>query len=210
MLPPILAPGRSPPSPRKFWLCHHPCRSRSASMPIRRAPRRRSPLSRRARDEPAALSDSTRSAPLPPGPHHWRAKNPPPPPPPLFFFFFFFYALFLGSAGRGAALSQEGRAVVPRGLSRGAKALWNAGRHRGSPAALTGGDLMVRLMRGSNHLWSVHSWGAAIDLDPQHNPFPAKWRPGFLPKEAAACFEKQGLVWRGANGECRLHAHRGR
>lgn len=66
---------------------------------------------------------------------------------------------------------------------------------------LTGGDLMVRLMRGSNHLWSVHSWGAAIDLDPQHNPFPAKWRPGFLPKEAAACFEKQGLVWRGANGD---------
>lgn len=66
---------------------------------------------------------------------------------------------------------------------------------------LTGGSLMVRLKRGSSHEWSIHSWGAALDIDPQHNPFPAEWRPGFIPLEAAACFEKCGLIWRGANGD---------
>lgn len=66
---------------------------------------------------------------------------------------------------------------------------------------LTGGSLMVRLKRGSSHSWSVHSWGAALDIDPQHNPFPAKWRPGFIPLEAAQAFQKCGLIWRGANGD---------
>ena len=41
----------------------------------------------------------------------------------------------------------------------------------------------------------------ALDIDPQHNPFPAKWRPGFIPLEAAQAFEKCGLIWRGANGD---------
>jgi hypothetical protein len=66
---------------------------------------------------------------------------------------------------------------------------------------LTGGSLMVRLKRGSHSSWSIHSYGAALDVDPQHNPFPAKWRPGFIPLEAAHAFETCGLVWRGANGD---------
>jgi hypothetical protein len=66
---------------------------------------------------------------------------------------------------------------------------------------LTGGSLMVRLMRGSNSSWSTHSFGAALDIDPEHNPFRRKWRPGFIPIEAAHAFEACGLVWRGANGD---------
>ncbi len=66
---------------------------------------------------------------------------------------------------------------------------------------LTGGSFMYRLMRGSATKMSIHSWAAALDIDPQHNPFPARWRPGFIPAEAAACFQKCGLIWRGANGD---------
>jgi hypothetical protein len=66
---------------------------------------------------------------------------------------------------------------------------------------LTGGSLTVRLKRGSHTAWSIHSFGAALDIDPQHNPFPAKWRPGFIPLEAAQAFQKCGLIWRGANGD---------
>jgi len=32
-----------------------------------------------------------------------------------------------------------------------------------------GGCLNVRKMRGSSTKWSIHSWGAAIDLDPNKN-----------------------------------------
>lgn len=40
---------------------------------------------------------------------------------------------------------------------------------------LFGGCVNVRLMRGSNTKWSRHSWGIAIDLDPDSNGLKTKW-----------------------------------
>lgn len=34
---------------------------------------------------------------------------------------------------------------------------------------LFGGCLNVRKMRGSATAWSIHSWGCAVDIDPEHN-----------------------------------------
>lgn len=39
---------------------------------------------------------------------------------------------------------------------------------------LYGGCVNVRLMRGSQTKWSRHSWGIAIDLDPERNQL--KWK----------------------------------
>lgn len=39
---------------------------------------------------------------------------------------------------------------------------------------LFGGCLNVRKMRGSATAWSIHSWGCAVDIDPEHNPLKAK------------------------------------
>lgn len=39
---------------------------------------------------------------------------------------------------------------------------------------LYGGCLNVRKMRGSSSAWSIHSWGCAVDIDPEHNPLKAK------------------------------------
>jgi hypothetical protein len=61
-----------------------------------------------------------------------------------------------------------------------------------------GGCLNVRKMRGSNTSWSIHSWGAAIDLDPENNLL--KWgadRASFAKKEYDDFWknvEKEGWV----------------
>jgi hypothetical protein len=39
-----------------------------------------------------------------------------------------------------------------------------------------GGCYNVRLMRGSKTKWSRHSWGIAIDLDPERNGYKVKWK----------------------------------
>ena len=39
---------------------------------------------------------------------------------------------------------------------------------------LFGGCLNVRKMRGTTTAWSIHSWGCAVDIDPEHNQLKAK------------------------------------
>lgn len=72
--------------------------------------------------------------------------------------------------------------------------------HYGSQAAieaarlhLYGGAYMFRLMRGG-HALSIHSWGAAIDLDPEGNPFGGKVT---MPKAVVDLFAAEGWVWGG-------------
>jgi hypothetical protein len=65
---------------------------------------------------------------------------------------------------------------------------------------ISGGANNYRMERGGNRL-SVHSWGAAIDMDPGHNPFPAEWKPGMIDKRFADILQAHGFTWRGANGD---------
>lgn len=63
---------------------------------------------------------------------------------------------------------------------------------------LFGGCVNVRLMRGSRTKWSRHSWGIAIDLDPERNQLKEDHRtarfarPEYKPMIAA--FYKHGFV----------------
>lgn len=65
---------------------------------------------------------------------------------------------------------------------------------------ISGGLFNYRLIRGGNRL-SVHSWGIAIDMDPAHNPFPAKWKKGMIDLQFCDIMEKHGFWWRGRNGD---------
>jgi len=61
-----------------------------------------------------------------------------------------------------------------------------------------GGSYNYRRISGSTKL-SLHAYGAAIDLDPEHNPLGRAWRPdvGMMPVEVVETFEAAGWKWGG-------------
>jgi hypothetical protein len=58
---------------------------------------------------------------------------------------------------------------------------------------LFGGCLNVRKVRGGNS-WSIHSWGSAIDLDPEHNTMAMHRDKASMRDEIIDIFEKEGWV----------------
>jgi hypothetical protein len=63
---------------------------------------------------------------------------------------------------------------------------------------LYGGSYNFRLMRGSASL-SMHSYGCAIDLNPEANPFGRRWVAGgkMMDPGVVAIFEAEGFTWGG-------------
>lgn len=59
---------------------------------------------------------------------------------------------------------------------------------------LYGGAYNFRMMRGSTRL-SMHSYGCAIDIDPEHNQFGDAH--GRMPQDVVALFRAQGWTWGG-------------
>ncbi len=63
---------------------------------------------------------------------------------------------------------------------------------------LYGGCYEFRRKRGLSGI-SLHAYGAAIDLDPEHNPLGKKWQPntGMMPDIAIETFQAAGWKWGG-------------
>lgn len=72
---------------------------------------------------------------------------------------------------------------------------------RAARVDLFGGCYNFRRMRGGAKL-SMHSWGIAIDLDPERNPLgkPYKASAGMMPMDVVNIFEKHGWEWGGRWG----------
>ena len=63
---------------------------------------------------------------------------------------------------------------------------------------LCGGVFNFRLQRGGSNL-SIHSWGAAIDIDPERNRLGRRYSAGagMIPRAAVDIFEAEGWEWGG-------------
>lgn len=62
---------------------------------------------------------------------------------------------------------------------------------------LFGGCLNVRKVRGGTN-WSIHSWGCAIDLDPDHNALNTHRDHATMPPEVIRIFQAEGWLSLGA------------
>lgn len=58
---------------------------------------------------------------------------------------------------------------------------------------LFGGCLNVRKVRGGSS-WSIHSWGCAIDLDPEHNQLKYSRDLATMPEKVIEIFEDNGWI----------------
>ena len=85
------------------------------------------------------------------------------------------------------------------------RALDGVARHFGSQEAierarmhLCGGAFNFRLQRGGSTL-SIHSWGAAIDIDPECNRLGRRYAPqqGMMPMAVVELFAAEGWEWGG-------------
>jgi hypothetical protein len=78
--------------------------------------------------------------------------------------------------------------------------IWDACGHDQSKldklgVSSTGGTYNPRKVRGSATKWSNHAFGAAIDLDPDHNGF--NTGHGKMPQFVIDAFDRQGFRWGG-------------
>jgi hypothetical protein len=106
------------------------------------------------------------------------------------------YAMFY--AGKRVSKITVNRACAPALLA----ALTGIGKHYGTSAALAkagldqfGGLYNFRPKRSGSGSLSMHAYGVAIDMDPDHNPFKGKTRR--MPDDAVRIFKDQGAAWGG-------------
>lgn len=65
---------------------------------------------------------------------------------------------------------------------------------------ICGGTYNFRPMRGGSRL-SAHAYGIAIDMDPDHNPFPHRWITDGLNMDFVNIMMESGFWWRGYHGD---------